>query len=135
MHYPVPLLAKSDPLILMSFAVQCSVFRAFAFILIANQSRLFVQVSWVRHRGVHLLTVAMYTYTADLRFRAVHKPYYGDQAIHPDSLDTYQDWMLEIHSVQQRDSGIYECQISTTPHLSLPVHLRVVGESLHYLCG
>ena len=87
----------------------------------------FAQVSWVRHRDVHLLTVATYTYTADQRFRAVHKPYYGDQAIHPDSMDTYQDWVLEIHSAQQRDSGIYECQISTTPHQSLFLHVRVVG--------
>ncbi len=44
--------------------------------------------------------------------------------------DTYSDWGLEIHSSQPRDSGIYECQTSTTPHRSLFVHLRVVGKLL-----
>ena len=102
---------------------------------------MYLQVSWVRHRDVHLLTVAGYTYSADQRFRAVHKPYFGEltqngiggpgSSLNGDleSLtDTYQDWGLEIHSSQPRDSGIYECQISTTPHRSLFVHLRVVGK-------
>ena len=111
------------------------------------------QVSWVRHRDVHLLTVAGYTYSADQRFRAINKPYFGElsnpHGNGPDSIgsgggsssssslngdlesltDTYQDWGLEIHSSQPRDSGIYECQISTTPHRSLFLHLRVVGKS------
>lgn len=94
------------------------------------------------HSVNSLLTVAGYTYSSDQRFRAVHKPYFGEQ---PPSLgetgsgknlnsdlesltDTYQDWGLEIHSSHPRDSGIYECQISTTPHRSLFVHLRVVGK-------
>ena len=92
---------------------------------------------------MHLLTVAGYTYSADQRFRAVHKPYFGElSSSHSganggslnsdlESLtDTYQDWGLEIHSSQPRDSGIYECQISTTPHRSLFLHLRVVGKFL-----
>ncbi|XP_046649216.1 uncharacterized protein LOC124340657 [Daphnia pulicaria] len=121
-------------------------------------------VSWVRHRDVSLLTVASYTYSSDQRFRAVHKPYFGEQppsASHSgpgsggsnggsskpfqqvqhlnsdlESLtDTYSDWGLEIHSSQPRDSGIYECQISTTPHRSLFVHLRVVEPSTTVLGG
>ncbi|XP_046400865.1 lachesin-like [Ischnura elegans] len=70
-------------------------------------------VSWVRHRDIHLLTVGRYTYTSDQRFRAIH---------HPHS----EDWTLQIKYPQHRDSGIYECQISTTPHMSHFIHLNVV---------
>lgn len=35
---------------------------------------------------------------------------------------------LQIKYPQHRDSGIYECQISTTPHMSHFVHLGVVGK-------
>lgn len=59
-----------------------------------------LQVSWVRHRDIHLLTVGRYTYTSDQRFRAIH---------HPHS----EDWILQIKFVQNRDAGIYECQVIT----------------------
>ncbi|KAJ9576923.1 hypothetical protein L9F63_006541, partial [Diploptera punctata] len=71
------------------------------------------QVSWVRHRDIHLLTVGRYTYTSDQRFRAIH---------HPHS----EDWTLQIKYPQHRDTGVYECQISTTPHMSHFIHLNVV---------
>ncbi|CAH0389283.1 unnamed protein product [Bemisia tabaci] len=70
-------------------------------------------VSWVRHRDIHLLTVGRYTYTSDQRFRAVHQPH-------------SEDWTLQVKYPQHRDTGIYECQISTTPHMSHYVHLNVV---------
>ncbi|ODM97540.1 Fibroblast growth factor receptor 1, partial [Orchesella cincta] len=83
-------------------------------------------ISWVRHRDIHLLTVGRDTYTSDQRFQAVHKP-------HSD------EWMLQIRYPQvssnylyldpghfERDSGIYECQISTTPPIGHFVHLIVV---------
>ncbi|KAG8291618.1 hypothetical protein J6590_056080 [Homalodisca vitripennis] len=70
-------------------------------------------VSWVRHRDIHLLTVGRYTYTSDQRFRAIH---------HQSS----EDWSLQVKYPQHRDSGIYECQISTTPHMSHYIHLNVV---------
>lgn len=76
-----------------------------------------LQVSWVRHRDIHLLTVGRYTYTSDQRFRAIH---------HPHS----EDWILQIKYPQHRDSGIYECQISTTPHMSHFIYLNVIGEFL-----
>lgn len=76
-----------------------------------------LQVSWVRHRDIHLLTVGRYTYTSDQRFRAIHQP-------------QTEDWMLQIKYPQHRDSGIYECQVSTTPHMSHYIHLTVVGKSL-----
>ncbi|CAL8126027.1 unnamed protein product [Orchesella dallaii] len=70
-------------------------------------------VSWVRHRDIHLLTVGRYTYTTDQRFRALLQP-------------NSDDYMLQIKYPQHRDAGIYECQVSTTPHLSHYVHLGVV---------
>jgi len=102
-------------------------------------------VSWIRHRDTHLLTVASYLYSADLRFRPTHKPYFvehpnGGEADRDGSSlstlsDTYQDWGLEIHSSQPHDSGIYECQVSTTPQIKLFVHLRVVEPSTTVLGG
>ena len=72
-----------------------------------------MQVSWVRHRDTHLLTVGLYTYTNDQRFRAQHN---GD------------DGVLQLKYPQHRDAGTYECQVSTTPHMSYLVNLTVVGE-------
>ncbi|MPC87133.1 hypothetical protein E2C01_081984 [Portunus trituberculatus] len=45
------------------------------------------QVSWIRHRDIHLLTVGRYTYTSDQRFRALHE-------------DDSDDWILKINYVQ-----------------------------------
>ncbi|KAL1506608.1 hypothetical protein ABEB36_005937 [Hypothenemus hampei] len=70
-------------------------------------------VSWVRHRDIHLLTVGRYTYTSDQRFEALHVPH-------------TEEWTLRIRYPQKRDSGIYECQISTTPPVGIPVFLTIV---------
>ncbi|KAF7381479.1 hypothetical protein HZH66_013873 [Vespula vulgaris] len=70
-------------------------------------------VSWVRHRDIHLLTVGRYTYTSDQRFEAMHTPH-------------SEEWTLQIRYPQKKDSGVYECQISTTPPIGLPVHLTIV---------
>ncbi|KAG7306201.1 hypothetical protein JYU34_008800 [Plutella xylostella] len=70
-------------------------------------------VSWVRHRDIHLLTVGRYTYTSDQRFEAQHKP-------------RSEEWALRIRSPQRRDSGQYECQISTTPPIGHAVYLNIV---------
>ena len=75
-----------------------------------------VQVSWVRHRDIHLLTVGRYTYTSDQRFKAVNEP------------QAAENWTLMVKYPQARDTGIYECQISTTPHKSHYVHLHVFGK-------
>ncbi|XP_017752170.1 PREDICTED: junctional adhesion molecule A-like [Eufriesea mexicana] len=70
-------------------------------------------VSWVRHRDIHLLTVGRYTYTSDQRFEAMHTPH-------------TKEWTLTIRYPQKKDSGIYECQISTTPPIGYSVYLTVV---------
>ncbi|XP_069163039.1 LOW QUALITY PROTEIN: kin of IRRE-like protein 1 [Procambarus clarkii] len=70
-------------------------------------------VSWIRHRDIHLLTVGRFTYTSDERFSSRHSA--GSD-----------DWLLMIHYLQERDGGMYECQISTTPPQSHLIHLSVV---------
>ncbi|XP_050738864.1 zwei Ig domain protein zig-8-like [Eriocheir sinensis] len=79
-------------------------------------------VSWIRHRDIHLLTVGRYTYTSDQRFRALHE-------------DDSDDWLLKINYVQPRDSGVYECQVSTTPPMSHYVRLKVVKPHTYILGG
>ncbi|XP_047000692.1 zwei Ig domain protein zig-8-like [Schistocerca americana] len=80
------------------------------------------QVSWVRHRDLHILTVGSYTYTSDQRFQASH---------HRD-LD---EWTLHIKWAQRRDAGVYECQVSTQPVRSLAVTLNIVVPTATILGG
>ncbi|KAF0773718.1 zwei Ig domain protein zig-8-like isoform X1 [Aphis craccivora] len=75
-----------------------------------------LQVSWIRHRDIHILTVGAYTYTSDQRFQAIHHRSHSDQ------------WTLHIKWAQKRDAGIYECQVSTQPVRSIFVTLNVVDD-------
>ncbi|XP_023177617.1 protein CEPU-1 isoform X1 [Drosophila hydei] len=70
-------------------------------------------VSWIRHRDLHLLTVSESTYTSDQRFTAIYNKQTGD-------------WSLQIKYPQIRDSGVYECQISTTPPVGYTMIFSVV---------
>lgn len=70
------------------------------------------KVSWVRHRDVHILTAGEQTFTTDQRFSAKH--------------NTDDEWVLVIKYVQERDAGIYECQIPTQPPQSYPIQLSVI---------
>ncbi|ODM96843.1 Lachesin [Orchesella cincta] len=69
------------------------------------------QVSWIRKRDSHILTVDRYTFIADERFQVLHN---GDT------------WTLQIKFVQSRDAGVYECQVTTEPKMSQFVQLDVV---------
>ncbi|CAL4065147.1 unnamed protein product [Meganyctiphanes norvegica] len=69
-------------------------------------------VSWIRQRDLHILTVGRYTYTTDQRYEVIHS-------------DNSQDWILKIKYAQERDSGNYECQVSTKPIRSYSVNLNV----------
>ncbi|KAJ4433039.1 hypothetical protein ANN_15296 [Periplaneta americana] len=71
-------------------------------------------VSWIRKRDLHILTVGILTYTNDQRF----------QSLHSDGSD---EWTLKVSSPQVRDSGTYECQVSTEPKISQAFRLNVVG--------
>uniref|UniRef100_A0A0A9XHA4 Neurotrimin n=1 Tax=Lygus hesperus TaxID=30085 RepID=A0A0A9XHA4_LYGHE len=70
-------------------------------------------VSWIRHRDLHLLTVGSYTYTSDQRFFTTHSP-------------QTEEWTLQIRFPQIRDSGVYECQVGTSPPMGLTMTLTVV---------
>ncbi|EEC18822.1 conserved hypothetical protein [Ixodes scapularis] len=71
-------------------------------------------VSWVRQRDLHILTVGTYTYTSDQRFHSIH-------------LQGSEDWTLEVRYTQKGEAGVYECQVSTEPKMSLNISLAVVA--------
>lgn len=70
----------------------------------------------MRKRDLHILTSDIYTYTGDQRFSVIHP------------VDT-DEWNLKIEYAQQRDSGIYECQVNTEPKINLAVNLDVTGKT------
>lgn len=74
------------------------------------------QVSWIRNRDSHILTVDRYTFISDERFSAWHEA-------------QTQTWTLQVRYVQERDAGKYECQVSTEPKMSHFVELSVISES------
>ncbi|KAL2731895.1 cell adhesion molecule 2-like [Vespula squamosa] len=87
-----------------------------------------VLVSWVRHRDIHILTAGTYTYTSDQRFQALHQKT-------PNSNSEWSEWTLCIKWAQERDQGVYECQISTIPAKSYKFQLNVVVPTATILGG
>ncbi|XP_025163184.1 protein turtle homolog B [Harpegnathos saltator] len=71
------------------------------------------EVSWMRKRDMHILSAGTLMYTSDLRFLVIHP-------------EKSENWTLQIKSPQERDSGVYECQVSTEPKMSLNYSLNVV---------
>lgn len=74
----------------------------------------------MRKRDLHILTSNIYTYTGDQRFSIIHTP---------DS----DNWDLKIEYAQQRDSGVYECQVNTEPKINLAINLDVTG-NINTIC-
>ncbi|XP_071525117.1 uncharacterized protein [Panulirus ornatus] len=70
-------------------------------------------VSWVRMRDADILTVDRYTFVGDERFESHYS-------------SSTETWNLVIKYVQERDAGLYECQVSTEPKMSQLFSLRVV---------
>lgn len=87
----------------------CNIPNKHAFFLVS------FQVSWVRRKGdeLNLITVGLHTYSSDSR--------YSLEYVAPN------DWQLLIQYANERDEGVYECQIATHPPLVLLVYLTVVG--------
>ena len=56
------------------------------------------QVSWIRRRDWHIMSVGDTVYTTDDRVVVNHRE------------DTT-DWILQFKFVRERDEGIYECQV------------------------
>ncbi|CAL4059594.1 unnamed protein product [Meganyctiphanes norvegica] len=70
-------------------------------------------VSWIRHHDTHILTVGSFTYTSDDRFSTLHR-------------EGTNEWTLQIKQPIVRDSGLYECQVSTKPVRAYLVQLNIV---------
>ncbi|XP_053594152.1 zwei Ig domain protein zig-8-like [Microplitis mediator] len=85
-------------------------------------------VSWVRLRDIHILTTGAYTYTSDQRFQALHRQNTGQN-------NEWSEWTLCIKWAQERDQGIYDCQISTIPLKSHQFYLNVVVPTATILGG
>ncbi|CAG4943846.1 unnamed protein product [Parnassius apollo] len=80
------------------------------------------EVSWIRKKDLHILTVGVHKYSSDARFAAIHT-------------EGSDEWILRVANVQLRDSGAYECQVSTEPKISLPFFLTVVVSKAEILSG
>lgn len=52
------------------------------------------------------------------------------QVIRPESSE---NWTMQIKFPQLRDAGIYECQVSTEPKMSMAFRLNVVGKFSFFL--
>jgi len=71
-------------------------------------------ISWVRIRDWHILTNGLVRFTTDDRFNVLYK-------------EGSFNWILQIKFAQDRDAGIYECQVSTsTGTISRRVNLNVI---------
>ncbi|XP_050100180.1 immunoglobulin superfamily member 10-like [Anopheles aquasalis] len=70
-------------------------------------------VSWIRKRDLHILSAGTAVYTSDERFQVIRS-------------EKAENWTLQIKFAQQRDSGIYECQVNTEPKMSMAFRLNVV---------
>lgn len=98
------------------------------------------QVSWIRRKDYHLLTVGLTTYSSDERFSATHlknSEVWNCQTLSVrDSLNKlptiplFQDWTLQMKYVQMRDAGQYECQVTKYPPTSIFLTLNVVGKHI-----
>ncbi|XP_076237969.1 zwei Ig domain protein zig-8 isoform X2 [Calliopsis andreniformis] len=96
--------------------------------LIGKTAYLTCRVSWVRHRDIHILTAGAYTYTSDQRFQALHRQNTGQNS-------EWSEWTLCIKWAQERDQGLYDCQISTIPVKSHQFRLNVVVPTATILGG
>ncbi|GFT69021.1 uncharacterized protein NPIL_677921 [Nephila pilipes] len=81
-----------------------------------------LHVSWIRQRDLRILTMGTNTYTTDQRFQLIRT-------------DDVEDWNLQIRDSRESDSGVYECQVSTEPKLSLAVQLNIITAKSYILEG
>ncbi len=72
-------------------------------------------MSWLRHEDSALLAVNTFVYTGSQRVKIFHD-------------DGGDEWRLSINPVELEDAGVYECQVSTTPHTAHFMAVQVIGE-------
>jgi len=70
-------------------------------------------VSWIRKRDSAILSAGDIVFTSETR-------------IHAEELLHLNSWILTIRHADESDSGLYECQVSSSPKLSKIVHLDVI---------
>uniref|UniRef100_A0A8D8Z450 Kin of IRRE-like protein 1 n=1 Tax=Cacopsylla melanoneura TaxID=428564 RepID=A0A8D8Z450_9HEMI len=70
-------------------------------------------VSFMRHEKAILLTNGRFVYSNDQRYRIINNP-------------PSDDWTLQIKYPQLKDSGVYDCQVSTNPFQIQTIYLTVV---------
>ena len=74
-------------------------------------------MSWVRrvrNGDLRLLGVGKFIYTSDARITIEQRK-------------VTDDWLLKIRSVQIKDGGAYECQVSTSPPIRHTIYLKILG--------
>ncbi|XP_065076313.1 zwei Ig domain protein zig-8-like [Ochlerotatus camptorhynchus] len=116
-EFSQPTLNPPEPYIVASMSKNATVRRgdpAFLSCMVENLGK--YTVSWISQRDLRILTIDRITYTADERFQSLY------------NAET-NEWILHIKWTERKDTGIYECQISTMPVKSLALYLIVLNES------
>jgi len=72
-------------------------------------------VSWMRHDDLNILSVGRLKYSSDNRYEVVYRA----------NTANTNEYQLHIHYVQPRDTGVYECQVSTQPIRAFYIELKV----------
>lgn len=111
----------------------------------------------MRQRDLHILTSALHTYTNDWRISSIHtvvredqkhlidkdnasaidrwssklnanlNVHSNDQELEDEEDGIWSEWTLRIRAAHVKDTGLYECQVSTEPKISQIYRLNIVG--------
>ncbi|KAL5273751.1 hypothetical protein ACFFRR_000474 [Megaselia abdita] len=76
-------------------------------------------ISWIRMVDKHIIAVNKTIFVNDGRF-------------HSNFLHDADHWSLQIKYINKSDEGLYECQVSADPKISILVYLHVVEPTIHF---